>query len=271
MENIISDLDIAKLMQHLSVVQAASLIVGVSPATIYKNYDKEIPFLYMHNNNNITEKFSDVLEAITYAVRFGSLEAKIAYEPPVLIQYNNFHNPSFLYQDDLSGDWFTTANIDINNTFIQRSKLKSWLLSHDVKPPSLFTDSENDNADYLNKEHKRYVPKLALCVRAWQSSQYLPDGIAVGKWLQEYIKDHATEYNLSNSETMAKDLAPVCNWNTDGGNKSTFPYLRENIPNDYSQLLNKSHTDKESNNFFPESKEFLQSKPEEKDNGDILF
>lgn len=269
--NIISDIDIAKLMQHLNMIQAASLIVGVSPATIYKDNDEHSPFLYMHNDYKTAEKFRDVLEAITHAVKFGSLEATIAYKPPVLFQYNNFNNPSFLYQDDLIGDWFTTVEIDINNTFIQRSKLKDWLLIHDVKPPSLFTDSENDNADYLNKEHERYTPKLALCIRAWQSSQYLPDDVAVGIWLQDYIKDHAKEYGLSDSDTMAQSLAAVCNWNTKGGNKRTFPYLRKNIPNDYSQMLNKHTASIENDSFLPEFKDFIKPKPEEKDDGDIPF
>lgn len=269
--NIISDIDVAKLMQHLNIIQAASLIVGVSPATIYKNDDNQSQLPFMHNNYQTAEKFNDVLEAITHAVKFGSLEATIAYEPRALIQYNNFSNPSYLYQDDLSGDWFTTANIDINNTFIQRSKLKHWLLSHDVKPPSLFTDSENDNADYLNKEHDRYVPKLALCIRAWQSSQYLPDNVAVGLWLQDYIKDHAKEYDLSSSDTMVQNLATICNWNSKGGNKSTFPYLRDNIPNDYSQMPNKATASIKDDSFLPELIEFLEPKPEEKDNGDIPF
>lgn len=271
MENIISDLDIAKLMQHLSVFQAASLIVGVSPATIYESNDGQALFQYEHNNHDITGKFNDVLQAITYAVKFGSLEATIAYETHAFIQYESHNNTSYLYQDELSGRWFKTASIDRKNTFIQRSKLKQWLLSHDVKPPFLFTDSENDNSDYLNKEHERYVPKLALCIRAWQSSQYLPDNVAVGLWLQDYIKDHAKEYGLSSSDTMVQSLATICNWNSKGGNKSTFPYLRDNIPNDYSQMPNKATANIENDSFLPEFKEFLEVKSEEEDNWGTPF
>ena len=77
--NIISDIDVAKLMQHLNIIQAASLIVGVSPATIYKNDDNQSQLPFMHNDYQTAEKFNDVLEAITHAVKFGSLEATIAY------------------------------------------------------------------------------------------------------------------------------------------------------------------------------------------------
>lgn len=268
----ISDIDVAKLMQHLSIFQATSLIVGVSPSSIYlENYDSEDR--YNHAQNEIGDKFRDVLDSVIHAIKFNSLKATIAYEPEIKKNsYGNYNDiPSFIYQDDLVGDWFKTASINIHNTFINRHDLKSWLLSHDVRPYLLFNKKENDSIEYLDKNHKGYVPKLALCIRAWQSSQFLPDGVAVGKWLEEYIKDHAGEFDLSNSHTMVKTLTTICNWNSNGGNKASVPYLRENIPKDYSELLNKNTDISKHSNLLPELKDFIGKKSDDVDDGDIPF
>ncbi|KND22186.1 MULTISPECIES: hypothetical protein [Pseudomonadota] len=270
---IISDIDTYKLMQYLNVVQATALIVGISPHEIERINGG---YSHVYDNHQLTGKITNIINSICYAIWQGDLKAKTAYDTP--IDYDNYGNPSTVYQDELTGQWYSLDDINKERTLINRDDLKTWLNSYEVTPPLLFIENERNNIEYLNADNEKYAPKLALCVRAWQASQIVPKGYAVGKWIEDYIRDHASDYGISTTDTMVKSLAPIANWGKEGGNKKTYPYISDKVQGDNkpknqsnNELIKKQSNEQENKNFLPSKPVIKQDGFYKKIDDDIPF
>jgi len=79
--------------------------------------------------------------------------------------------------------------------------------------------------DYLNPDHPRYAPKLAIAIKAWQKVTD-PRGKTPLQALREYLESNAKELGLIkddgkfNREGM-EQIAKVANWQPTGGAPKT--------------------------------------------------
>lgn len=156
----ISNDDLFKLMDRLSINEISALIAGVSPNSVNYNWDYEqtdqVDKYYLNTGynapDNASEVFSIMLKVLTRAVIARDLNAQI-------VQDNQ--NQS-LYLDDLSKDWLAIGAIDTDKTTILRDDIKKWLDDRGVYPPAFFPNGRKN--DYMNPKHECYSPDLALCV-----------------------------------------------------------------------------------------------------------
>lgn len=225
----ISNDDLFKLMDRLSINEIGALIAGVSPSDICENYDNYGDDYYINTNkagtpSNASEVFSIILKVLTRAVIARDLNAQI-------VQDNK--NQS-LYQDDLSKDWLAIGAIDTDKTTILRDDIKKWLDDRGVYPSAFFPNGRKD--DYMNPEHECYSADLALCVRAWEVAQTANyDNKTPKQFMIDWIRQNAPNYGWGNGkdpmgEKKAQELASVANWRTTGGATKGNPNLKEPTP-----------------------------------------
>jgi len=78
---------------------------------------------------------------------------------------------------------------------------------------------------YLNPDHPRYVPKLAIAIKAWREVAD-PMGKTPLQALREYLESNAQELGLLNrdgtpNKTGIEQIASVANWQPTGGAPKT--------------------------------------------------
>lgn len=220
----ISNDDLYKLMDSLSIEDSCALIAGVSPnKVIYEYYDNEETAVIRTSSNdpdNANEVFFIALKALTHAIKTEKLKA--------FIEVKDY--PKNLVKSDLNKNWLFISEIDTCKTMIERDDLKEWLDKRGVYPPLLFPMGKKD--DYMNVDHPNYSPKLALCVRAWEVAQTANlQGQTIKQFIVDWMQEHAKEFGVSNTGDKIFDtLATIPNWNTTGGrakNKPTPPNATE--------------------------------------------
>ena len=205
-------IDFWKFHDTLNVYQATSLILNIDPSQI-----KKLKF-----NNSIS--YDPILKALQKDIRTEKLWANIVYD------YDNQYsrNEPEIYWD---------------KTTIGVSMLKEWLISKNCKPSFFFADTSNV-ADYLNKNHPRYSPKLAASVKAWLAME--DDNLIRGKTpktaMESFLTNNYKEFGLIHNQDSSNhgykkgdinkgaitEIAKIANWNDKGGAPSTP--LSEPIP-----------------------------------------
>ena len=129
------NLDYWLICDELSVNQAALLQVGVDPGEKLEYW----PVGYLAART-----------ALRNAVRSGRLRATVRHTVPEFWEGDA--------DSDLEGyeDW--------DRTTVVVDDLREWLLSRGIKTGFYFPN-QRDVSDCLNKDHKRYAPKLAAALR----------------------------------------------------------------------------------------------------------
>ena len=137
--NALSDADLYKLMDVISVEDAAALIAGVSPNNVYHDYYAGECYIAIRTNQgdpyNAQEVFSISLKTLGHAIKSGKLNAHIVITP----------NVESLTQDCLNKDWIAISDIDTAKTTIDRDDLKEWLSDRGVFPHLLFPNGKKDD------------------------------------------------------------------------------------------------------------------------------
>ena len=215
--NALSDADLYKLMDVISVEDAAALIAGVSPNSVYHDYYAGEGYIAIRTNQgdpyNAQEVFSISLKTLGHAIKSGKLNAHIVITP----------NVESLTQDCLNKDWIAISDIDTAKTTIDRDDLREWLSDRGVFPHLLFPNGKKD--DYMNQKHPNYSAKLALCVRAWEEAQTANlNGKRVKGFIEDWMKDNAKAFGVTNTgDKFFKDLAAIPNWDVTGGRAKAKP------------------------------------------------
>lgn len=99
------------------------------------------------------------------------------------------------------------------------SELKRWLSSHQLFPPYFF--EQPVPPDYLNPQHPRYAPKLALAIRAWQAT-HDTEKCSPKQALESSLRIHAAAFGLVNADgqpinQVIEECGKVANWQPQGG------------------------------------------------------
>lgn len=233
----ISNNDLFKLMDRLSINEIGALIAGASPSDVYYNHDYPNygdEYCINRNSNmpdNVGEVFSIIIKVLKRAIIAGELKAQIVTNT----------NQQALYLNDLKKDWVACGEIDTERTTITRDDIKDWLEARGVYPSAFFPNGRKD--DYMNPNHACYSPDLALCVKAWEVAQTAHyDNKTIKQFMTEWIKANAHTYKWKNSpkkpnepmsDKKAEELASVANWNTKGGAVKGNPNLKEPTPPKY--------------------------------------
>ena len=215
--NVLSDADLYKLMDVISVEDAAALIAGVSPNNVYHDGYNGSEYVGIRVKQgepyNAEDVFLISLKTLRHSIKSGRLHAHIVVTP---------HAES-LIQDDLSKDWIAISDINTTKTTIDRNDLKEWLSDRGVYPHLLFPNGKKN--DYMNQKHSNYSAKLALCVRAWEEAQTANlNGKRVKGFIEDWMKENAKSFGVTNTgDKFFNDLAAIPNWDTAGGRAKAKP------------------------------------------------
>lgn len=199
-------IDFWHFSDDLTTVQATLLIFGVDPSEIQDDVLGDNPFFKPSG-------FDAVFNAMTSDILNKKLNATIHY--PV------FGGGFSEYPHDNNAEPYW------NETKVNVSDLKAWLLSKNYKPAFFFGEQSSNEPDYLNPNHQRYSAKLAASIKAWQAMdddnllQKKSPKQAMEAWMQSRYKELGLERNGEINKKGITECATVANWNTDGGAPTT--------------------------------------------------
>lgn len=199
-------LDWWRLCDELSVIQAALLIAGCDPSS-------DATYVEGWEAYKWPAGYAAAKTAISNALRRGAIAGQLV---PI-------------YEAGADGDTRKSVDesIDIENSRIEVESLRRWLAGRGLKTGFFFPE-EHDFADYLDREHARYAPKLAAAVEAWRAMEN--EAAITGKTpkqvLMKWLREHAAEFGLADEEGKPNELgieevAKVANWQPKGGAPKT--------------------------------------------------
>ncbi|MBP0579587.1 hypothetical protein J8I29_09735 [Labrys sp. LIt4] len=200
-----TSLDLWRLCDALTVVQAALLIIGQDPSEDGLEELVEEWEAYRQPTRYRTAKI-----ALEHAIRRYELDANIVYigEP----------------EKKFNGHQREVDFIIFSRTTIEVSDLRSWLFSKGFTTGFFFPDRRQE-ADYLDPDHPRFAPKLAAAVHAWQAVEN-PGSKSPKSALEKWLRENAAKHRLTDAdgnvnETGVLECAKVANWEPKGGAPKT--------------------------------------------------
>jgi hypothetical protein len=205
-----------KFIDKFSVKQAALLIVGVEPNSEIGVYCDD------WKPHEKPDGYNIVLQAISDALIGGEIQGNIT--------------PNYDY--DINGDECgeVEGSVNIDKSNINRDSLILWLKKRGHETGFFFIGKLSSTPNYLNKHHKRFSPKLAAAIMAWEAmeDENLLKGktpkTAMEQWLEiNYLKlklshkrgSSKNGYKIGDMNNSAvREAAKVANWD-DGGPPKT--------------------------------------------------
>ena len=195
--------DYWRLLEKLTVIEAALLSVDEDPSGIQESVEQQKP-------EERPEGYEPAKTAISKALRDGAIEGTRV--PRYEIDINGYP------YEEIEG------SVDVTASEVEVESLKAWFLRSDYRPVFFFP-LEEDEPDYLDSGNTRYAPKLAAAVRAWQAVTD-PAGKHPRQALMRWLLEHASEFGLTDgkgkvNETAIEEIAKVANWQSKGGAPKT--------------------------------------------------
>ena len=192
-----NSLDLWRLAERLSVVEAALLMCGADPGEC-KNQDS-IADDPAQGPPGFAAAFAAIRGAKAVRIYMGDEDGN----PP-------------------NADWFVPC---WTKSFIGTENVRAWLESKGVRSGFFFPD-RRPNLDYLDANDDRYAPKLAAAVSAWLAVMPMPNKSPkqlLEKWLRENAKDFAglTDAEGNPVNLAIEECAKVANWGRKGGAPET--------------------------------------------------
>lgn len=203
-------LDLWRLNDILSVVQAGLLIAGHDPAK--HAYVEEL---------DVHERPAGY-EAIRTSLKNAILSEKLSANIKYRAEYTHFESQE-------GGVFIPEYDMDLTATTVNVVDLTNFLSGKGYKEGFFFTENK-DQPDYLNPQHPCYSAKLATSIEAWQAVSAnavdLPLARSVKKTLTNWLRTHANRLELTKSdgrinELAIDEIAKVANWDTKGGAPKT--------------------------------------------------
>jgi hypothetical protein len=252
----LTPIELWRLSDELSVVDAAILITGNDPSNKSERYDDEGHSIYdtngvpEHYQRTNYEGFDPVFKALRTAIFANKLKATLgAKARNQVYNYEAYGNPEHLYGDgelemsfDLliqasgySANIFTNRKVehlhradsiyvleepDWTETMVNVDDLKDWLSSRGLHPTFFFPEGKAEG--FRDKNHPRYSAKLACAVAAWEAIDRAQPRKSVKETITAWVNNNAVQYGLANESGIVpklsvEDVAKVVNWATTGG------------------------------------------------------
>ncbi|MDP2519028.1 hypothetical protein Q8W33_10670 [Shimia thalassica] len=241
----LSSLDLWRLADTLSVVDAAILICGGDPAEhSFDNEGDRIKHTWQHDGYDAAFSalrgaiLSNKLSAdVRHSMR-GHRYSHVGYEEPyeitnlpsedqisydLLVARNDTSNSATGYGgSSVNIDGHTTLNFSVDTirserflyickepnweqTTIDIDALKAWLKRRGVFPEFFFR-AENIEG-FRNREHARYTPKLACAVAAWENVTRPGKNNSVKQTLQDWAQSNGVNFGLGDSGVVSPTAA----------------------------------------------------------------
>lgn len=202
------ELDIWRLAEELTIVQAAVLLAGDGDPAVTAHYVEGWD----------VEKRPRGYEAAKVAL-VGALRSQrikgIVREEARLQRGSNLDEPSRFVAEP--------GTVDVNTSTLDVQSLKDWLKDRGIAH-GFFFPAGLPAADFLDFDHPRYAPKLAAAVQAWRavSDPELVRSRSPKQAILKWLREHASEYRMTAddgtpAETSIEEVAKVANWAPGGG------------------------------------------------------
>ena len=233
-----------RLVQPLTVEQAASLIAGEEPSSVMFVNDEATYFSDPESGITESEGISRVntaYKALKSAISNGELEADLFYESRSLneadfqaliaqVELSGYSkpNPDFLAEDDETHEdgFFVKKNPNWAKTTVKFDDVVAWLTSRGVTD-GFFFPVEEAPRDYLDPNHPRYSVRLAAAIKVWEAmgDENLLAGkatkTAIKDWLESRYKELGLVHKNKISNNAIENVVAVVNWQTVGGAPKT--------------------------------------------------
>ena len=252
----LTPIELWRLSDDLSVVDATILITGNDPSKKSARYDEDGRSVY--DENGVPERyqttdyegFDPVFKALRTAIFLNKLKATIgAKARNQVYNYEAYGHPERVYGEgefELSFDLLIqasgyTANIftnrkvehlhradtiyvleepDWTETMVNVDNLKSWLTGRGLHPTFFFPEGKAEG--FRDKAHPRYSAKLACAVAAWEAIGRAQPKKSVKETITAWVNNNAVQHGLANEDGIVpklsvEDVAEVANWATSGG------------------------------------------------------
>ncbi|OWJ78582.1 hypothetical protein [Haematobacter genomosp. 1] len=244
----VSEMDLWRLADCFSVINAATLIAGLWPGE--RGYDEQYDsyFFRPDRTGEKLSRFSAVLQSMKASILSNKLEARMAFPSRI----RNGSEDTGSYQSDelhipqlplllcienggklmaaVNGQWkidseiFVRSTPDWDETYVETDELKRWLKARGVFPPFFFP--QGDENGIMNADNPRYSAKLACALAAWKDVASPRKGKSVKQSLKDWVISNGVRFGLGEdgvvSETAAEEIAKIANWNLKGGATPTM-------------------------------------------------
>ncbi|QEE12761.1 hypothetical protein MNL01_07495 [Bartonella krasnovii] len=197
-------LELWRLLEKLTIVQAAFLIVGLNPARCRVADLRKL-------ENSIIYEDDDWLSSKNAA------NFRAAYYAIVQAGRNN----------RLKIEWEVgfPEDIDEPSSHVLVEDLKEWLSSRGQRPAFFFPEGgagevKDQKYAFQNPNHPRYAPKLAAAVAAWEVVSEAAPGKSVKATLAQWLQENGKKYVKKNGEVtkeLIQQASSVANWEPTGG------------------------------------------------------
>jgi len=209
-------IDYWRLLDELSVKDAALLVIGVDPSS------EDGALCESWSIEKRPTGYEATKRGIENALRRGLVIGEVI--------------PGEEYNSDIDAFTVIENSIDPSRSLVEVDSLRTWLESRGIRTGFFFPSAEG-HPDYLDTKHPRYAPKLAAAVRVWQAME--DENLLRGKspfqameaWLESRYKELGLAHERGNDKNRTKagdmnnsaisDVAKVANWQPAGGAPKT--------------------------------------------------
>lgn len=253
----ISELDLWRLADELSVVDIALLAVGHNPGEV-RPFGPDPALCAIETIRSDEEYgrcecpdqgFRAVFKILRTAIIRNKIKARIFYrarlkgaiydaeqmydetasENEVELKYeviihppsNQFHYLFGGTQNIESSDrLLVIRDPDWYETTVEVEDVRYWFAEKGVHPPFFFPNGVAEG--FRNRQHPRYSPKLACAVAAWEAIEQPQPNKSVKQSLEAWVMSNGVNYGMGGddntvTQTAASEVAKVVNWNPKGG------------------------------------------------------
>ena len=233
------ELDYWRLCEELNIVQAALLVVGEDASDAEYAEGWEVHKRPKGYEAAKTAICSGLKNFIRYENECAELEAETerlrvdhANAPDMLhagherlsslrarsIAGELVPEPDFNLDGDKMG--YIEGTVDPYKSTVNAESLKQWLRRKGFATGFFFPEPVG-TMGFLDPTNLRYAPKLAAAVKAWQAVTD-PGNKSAKQALEKWLREHATEFGLTNEEgnpigQAIEECSKVANWNPKGG------------------------------------------------------
>ncbi|MBN4055564.1 hypothetical protein JYU12_02345 [bacterium AH-315-K03] len=216
-----TDIGFWRLSEHLSVVDAALLIIEVDPSEIRDN-------VLTYSEENRPNGFTSVFESLKSAIQNGSLQATIRRD-------TDYEHGAFFTECDVTE--FISIDQKRNTVIVKESPnwrettipvdiLKAWLNSREFNSGFFFQQNDEPKPSYLDPNTPCYSLKLHAAILAWEAVSTCPNYSKNKKTPKQniihWLKENAKKLGLTNENGGLKitpienEIALVSNWQHGG-------------------------------------------------------
>lgn len=233
-----------RLVDPLTIPQAAALIAGVEPNTVVFENDEAKYFLDPETGATDSVGISIVnaaYQGLISAIDSSKLSANLHHDSRA-ISHEDFQQliffseseqysrptPDLLAEEDeiFEDGFFKKRNPKWSKTTVKFDDIVAWLTSRGIAD-GFFFPVEEAPRDYLDSTHPRYSVKLAAAIKVWEAME--DENLLAGKstktamtdWLESRYKDLGLVHNGKISKNAIENVVAVVNWQTTGGAPKT--------------------------------------------------